>query len=601
MENGKDGVLMEIRELRARAARLTGNDYYMTMQALDALAASTELTDEALHEALAPIAARLNGGAPAEKAEPVRAANGTPGGPEIPPPPDSPAEPDYGPAPEIPEVPDSPTEPDLVPTPEIPPSPASPAEPDAPPGPETGSVATMMDAPTEAAATAEAAAELAPADTAALAASSAPPTPGSVPWFPHPVSPAEAEARPAPSPPLQTSGSPPWFPLPAASAEAQASPASTPASEAPASAPWFPHPSVTAEAEALPAPTDTTPAAPEPVASSDALPAMPEPELELEPEVEPAERTGFDDLADASWRRVLEASGQKVPPPPRVSAAPPPPEPVSAPPAPMSPPAQPVALQAVEALNDGGSESRSSEADHRTSPAFSPAVHPNRDRQPADKAAGAFAAETLGQAEIPSEAAELSGVSSDAAAARDDLAEMISVAVTDVLAIAGESGAPTAAHTLDKPGEKLWEAQLVRTAQPVASSPAPQPVQPPATSEPAKPVPFAVQWVAADDIAKAKPEVSAADTVPVLSGADLAARPEEPEAAIAAETKAAIATAEREVAQAAADVLPKPTLTHLATESSAVEDEPTKPDAGQEKATRRGFFGRLFGSRAARR
>ena len=120
MENGKDALLMEIRELRARAAGLTGNEYYMTTQALDALVFDTEMSEDVMREALVPIAAQFAGAASAETV-PVTAATDAPGGPDIPPPPDLPAEPDYSPTPEVPEVPDSPTDPDLVPTPEIPP------------------------------------------------------------------------------------------------------------------------------------------------------------------------------------------------------------------------------------------------------------------------------------------------------------------------------------------------------------------------------------------------------------------------------------------------------------------------------------------------
>ena len=59
MENGKDGVLTHIRELRARAAQLSGNEFYMTVQELDTLESSTVLSEEVLRAALLPIAARL--------------------------------------------------------------------------------------------------------------------------------------------------------------------------------------------------------------------------------------------------------------------------------------------------------------------------------------------------------------------------------------------------------------------------------------------------------------------------------------------------------------------------------------------------------------
>ena len=54
MENGKDGVLTHIRELRARAAaHLAGNDYYLIVQELDALADNPALSEGAVLEALA--------------------------------------------------------------------------------------------------------------------------------------------------------------------------------------------------------------------------------------------------------------------------------------------------------------------------------------------------------------------------------------------------------------------------------------------------------------------------------------------------------------------------------------------------------------------
>jgi hypothetical protein len=133
MDNGSDGFLIRIRELRTKAATLTGNDYYMTVQALDGLAARSDLSPAAMAEALVPIEARLAGGESVAEAPPPVPAAGTP---DIPPPPATPAEPDLVPTPEVPEVPSSPAEPDVGPEPEIPPAPDSPTQPDAPSAPE---------------------------------------------------------------------------------------------------------------------------------------------------------------------------------------------------------------------------------------------------------------------------------------------------------------------------------------------------------------------------------------------------------------------------------------------------------------------------------
>lgn len=141
MYNGKGGASPSIRDLRIKAARLTGNDYYKTMHQLDALAGNGALSDGEMQDALAPIAARLSGGAPHGLA-PAYYAQGQPSGPDIPPPPDSPAQPDLVPTPDIPPTPDSPAQPEIDPGPDIPPVPDSPAQPDAPP-PEVPSGPSM--------------------------------------------------------------------------------------------------------------------------------------------------------------------------------------------------------------------------------------------------------------------------------------------------------------------------------------------------------------------------------------------------------------------------------------------------------------------------
>src|SRR5687767_7567413 len=87
MIDGNEGVLTEIRGLRAKAAQLTGNDYYMTVQKLDFLAGATDLSEEALQQALAPIAALLErsfGPEPAAETEPFPATLSTPETPPAP-------------------------------------------------------------------------------------------------------------------------------------------------------------------------------------------------------------------------------------------------------------------------------------------------------------------------------------------------------------------------------------------------------------------------------------------------------------------------------------------------------------------------------------
>jgi hypothetical protein len=94
-------------------------------------------------------------------------------------------------------------------------------------------------------------------------------------------------------------------------------------------------------------------------------------------------------------------------------------------------------------------------------------------------------------------------------------------------------------------------------------------------------------------------EASAAETVPTLAGADLAA-PITPEA-MAAETEAAVAAAEQEIRQTRKGAL-KPLSEALKNRAAAPSDaKQPAADPGQEKATRRGFFSRLFGSREAHR
>jgi hypothetical protein len=577
MENGKDGVLMTVREIRARAARLIGNDYYMTVQQLDGLAGSGDLSKEGLQAALAPIAARVDGAPPGSEGETIRAATGTPEGPDIPAPPESPAEPGYGPGPEIPEVPDSPTDPDLVPTPEIPPSPASPAEPDAPSAPETGSM--LMNAPDEATAGSDpflaeivasgieegagangrtlpagAGAEASPlpsadAVVAAIAAqgaahdadapaSAAAPMQEHAPWFPRPAAAAEPEIADtgAVSAAVQAGHPAPWFPRPADPAQ---SPHSDPDVAAPSrdSAP-FQEAAVTQMA--------TTPA-------EDVFEAFVEDgDAEIEDDPDPAERTGFDELAEASWRRVQEVSGVVGAPASAASS-------VEVPPA---PPLEPVASQAVEALNDGGSESRRS--DTATHPEFWSFNSADTYREPAAQRLAAAAAEAVGEAESASETALNEAVAGSKAAP----------------AGAGSQSAPASAEAAPAiAGGNL--AALEDSARRAHGTTVPVAEAAPTRAEP-------------------QPEPAAAKTAPALSGADLAAVPLTPEA-MAAETKAAVAAAAQEITRAREALKPLAEVLKNEPPASSKAEKPAAADPAPEKATRRGFFSRLFGSREAHR
>ena len=65
MDNGSADIIAGIKELRAKVeAQLTGNDYYMIAQQLDALAASTETPNAAAKSLLNSIELRLNGADP---------------------------------------------------------------------------------------------------------------------------------------------------------------------------------------------------------------------------------------------------------------------------------------------------------------------------------------------------------------------------------------------------------------------------------------------------------------------------------------------------------------------------------------------------------
>ena len=123
MDSGRADILAGIRRLRAKAAeQLTGNEYYMIVQQLDSLAASAEISDDAARSMFNLISRRLEG-APA---------GADPGGPEVPDTPDTPAQPDTPSTPEDPVTSPSPAQPDGSPGPDIPSPPGSPAEPQTP-------------------------------------------------------------------------------------------------------------------------------------------------------------------------------------------------------------------------------------------------------------------------------------------------------------------------------------------------------------------------------------------------------------------------------------------------------------------------------------
>jgi hypothetical protein len=171
-------------------------------------------------------------------------------------------------------------------------------------------------------------------------------------------------------------------------------------------APAAPQPATQAPCAAQPQPAETAPpSAPEPSAPRhDVLADASGPEPDAGP------KTGFDQLAEAAWQRVKSVSEADRPQAPALngSAVPMPSATLASPqPAPAAPPppAAPLTEDMSEALNDGGSERRSSEPCYAAEfePAFAqPAA--SGDVQPAVEAVAGQEAEAPGEAAAPAEA-----------------------------------------------------------------------------------------------------------------------------------------------------------------------------------------------------
>ncbi len=424
MLSDRSDVFAGILKLRAKAAeQLTGNEYYMIVQQLDALASRPELADDVAQSVLSQIDARL--GASAN------------GGPEIPSPPSSPAQPEIPSMPEEPVTPDSPAQPDGAPTPEILPPPPSPAETPTPResgmnagqsphiitpragsfggGGATGSInLSGVSGETEAAPVGLTAAASALAPASGLQAAveglrgflesrltgngyyQAANLLGQLQILP----PADAQA--------EQMAAPETFDDALTLLRHEAGRLSGLAHEEAARA--------IAALDAILTPNTAPSAAAEmPLAKPAA-----EPRIDLadapDPEPDPGPRTGFDALADASWQRVKDMAQAAREPGSRLngragpdSAVPPAaaPQPIPATPAAV----QPMAQDIGEAFNDGGSESRSSEPCYAAE--FAPAAeepaapsHP----EPTVEAEAGIAPEATGEAAIAPETESVAGI-----------------------------------------------------------------------------------------------------------------------------------------------------------------------------------------------
>jgi hypothetical protein len=415
MDDGKPDIIAGIRELRAKAAeQLTGNEYYMIVQQLDSLAESAELSGDAARSVFSLISARLEGGA---------AAASVPGGPEIPPAPDTPAQPDAPSTPEQPVVPDSPAQPDIAPGPDIPSPPDSPAEQPTPP---------EMPASTAAAGAPE------PVQIFTPSANSFG-TPQATVAIRH-AEPGETDAAPPAqeaAPQSQAAGGLILAVLAARTlieerlsgnsyyaaanllAQLQLMPPVAGSGET-ATPEGFVGALALLRREAAHLPDATREEAAQIIAALENVllpqaeplterPAAPEP---LAPEPDPGPRTGFDDLAEAAWRRVQQVSAAdarraaalngSTPPAPAPEATAPAPAPVA------DAPAEMMQQDNGEAFDDGGSESRSSEPCYRHE--FEPAdgrLGASDRQEPAAEAGPGAPSEAEREAAVSAEAAAL--------------------------------------------------------------------------------------------------------------------------------------------------------------------------------------------------
>jgi hypothetical protein len=362
-----------------------------------------------------------------------------------------------------------------------------------------------------------------------------------------------------------------------------------------------------------PAPADIEPAAAlrtpapesaeaEPVSAGEAV-AVPQESAEEESEDDAGPRTGFDELAELSWRRVQqvtemdhqashglngatapvsahsapehEAAQEQAPAPAfaqPVAEPQPELEPEHAPasaqafeletaamatPTPLhaaaEPPQEPDAPDAMardiaEALNDGGSESRSSEPCYAAEFELSPPQPASRpDPEPAGETAAEQTPETAGQDAQPAESPCLTGELETAEATPES---------------APESGAA--------PAEPLAAGAEAETGIPPEAVTAPEAV----------PV---------ETVAVASEPAEAAGAAPQAEAGLEAAAPDQDAA------EAVSASAEETQAPAAKDAAPP----EIIIESEAAARTPEPEPEQMPKPERKGFFSRLFGGRAA--
>lgn len=428
MDNARADIIAGIRELRAKAAeQLTGNDYYMIVQQLDSLAADAELSDDAARSMMSLVSAKLQGGAPGISVG---------GGPEVPSPPDTPAQPDTPSTPEEPVIPDSPAQPDNVPGPDVPSPPSSPAEPPpAPPEISASAAASGSEAPIQIIKPRANSFGLPQATVGVRFDESAEPPAAPTGGWTSAVLAVRALVE-------QSLSGNSYYAAANLLGQLQILPPAVGRGEA-ARPDGFEgalallrreaaHLTGTAHDEAARIIAALDHVLIPPVVDKPAEAAAPGPSASVEPQAEAAmpepdtgPRTGFDDLADAAWRRVQQVSAADVRPAGALNGASPSPivaEAEAAAPAPVAPvpaaeaqdagaaitaeaPAELMQQDNGEAFNDGGFESRSSEPCYLYEFEAVGARHGQSDREKPSAEAGTDApSETQCPAAVPAEA-----------------------------------------------------------------------------------------------------------------------------------------------------------------------------------------------------
>ncbi len=592
MDNGKADIIAGIRELRAKAAeQLTGNEYYMIVQQLDSLATSVELSDEVARSVFTLISARLAGGAPT-----VRAA----GGPEVPETPDTPAQPDTPSTPDVPVVPDSPAQPDGSPGPEIPPPPSSPAEPQTPP--------EVSGAPASTAGSEEPAQIITPSAnsfgmpqaTGAIRLAEVE-TPSEPVTAVHAGPPAARHATGLVAAALATRGlieeklsgnsyysaanllgqlqilppvigsgeieRPDGFEGALALLRREAAQLSGIAHEEAARV-------IAALENVLMPQAQPVPETPAEMAT----PQSPQPEPEAAaPEPEPEPRTGFDDLAEAAWKRVQQVSAADARPAAALNGSAAPAAAMvseTAAPATAAEQAEMMAQDIGEAFDDGGSESRSSEPCYLNEFELAGTQRGASDRQePAAESGSDPASETERQAALSAEAEAL-----------------IALEETGAEALAAVEKADGLTVEFEEVTEPQASDQTVTPEQPVVAEAEPQVAElEKAAAMVEQPMPLEELAIATAAIAVPEAEPEALELAPVV----VASEPVAEETASAAASSSLVEAQVEPVAAAA------PATSETADEVSAAEPVPAAQAAPAAKPAKRGFFGRLFGGSSA--